>query len=49
MKAIIKHKIKIVDDDGVEEVYRIGRKETMTKETLNELSNNQGSDEDVEQ
>lgn len=40
-----KKKVKVVNEDGVEEVYKVKSKETLTKETLEELSNNKGSDD----
>lgn len=44
---LFKRKVDIVNDDGEIETYYLNRKETMTKDTLRELSNNQGDDEDV--
>lgn len=44
---LFKRKVDIVNDDGEIETYYLNRKETMTKDTLRELSNNQGDDENV--
>lgn len=44
---LFKRKVDIVNDDGDIESYRINKKETITKETLRELSNNKGEDNDI--
>ena len=44
---LFKRKVDIVNDDGDIESYRINRNETITKETLRELSNNKGEDDDI--
>ena len=47
-EKLFKRKVDIVNDEGQIETYYLNRKETITKETLRELSNNQGDDEYVE-
>ena len=46
---LFKRKVDIVNDNGEIETYYVNRRETITKETLRELSNNRGDDEDVKQ
>ena len=47
--GLFKKKIKIVNKDGVEEIFKVKRDEEITADTLDELSNNKGDDEpDVE-
>ena len=43
---LFKKKIEIVNDNGDIETYKITKHETITKETLRELSDNKGEDTD---
>ena len=45
--GLFKKKITIINKDGSEDTFVINRKEDITADTLEELSNNRG-DEDVE-